>query len=104
MIGSVSIGIVSAEHRRGELGYVFHRSNWSWGYATEAATLLLGFGRAALGLHRIEATCDPGNRASAHVLEKIGMRCEGRLRDHLLVRGVWRDSLLYAAVGDGTVS
>jgi RimJ/RimL family protein N-acetyltransferase len=101
VIGSVGIAVVSAAHRRGDLGYVFHPSCWSRGYATEAATLLLGFGREVLGLHRIEATCHPDNRASARVLEKIGMRYEGRLRDHLLVRGAWRDSLLYAAVGDG---
>jgi RimJ/RimL family protein N-acetyltransferase len=43
---------------------------------------------------------DFGPNTSARVPEKIGMRCEGRLRDHLLVRGAWRDSLLYAAVGD----
>ncbi|MCO1659355.1 GNAT family N-acetyltransferase [Pseudonocardia humida] len=101
VIGSVGIAITSVEHRRGDLGYVLHSSYWSRGYATEAATLLLGFGREVLGLHRIEATCHPDNHASARVLEKIGMRREGRLRGHLLVRGTWRDSLLYAAVGDG---
>lgn len=101
VIGSVSVAVTSVEHRRGDLGYVFHRAHWGQGYASEAAALLLAFGRGALGLHRVEATCHPDNRASARVLEKIGMRCEGRLRDHLLVRGAWRDSLLYAAVGDG---
>ena len=101
VIGSVGIAVSSAEHRRGHLGYVFHAAHWGQGYATEAAALLLEFGREVLGLHRIEATCHPDNHASARVLEKIGMRREGRLRDHLLVRGAWRDSLLYAAVGDG---
>jgi RimJ/RimL family protein N-acetyltransferase len=66
----------------------------------------LGFDLAAvhglgcLRLRRIAATCHPDNRASARVLEKIGMRREGRLRSHLFVRGAWRDSLLYAAVND----
>jgi RimJ/RimL family protein N-acetyltransferase len=30
------------------------------------------------------------------VLQKCGMSLEGRLRENLLMRGEWRDSLLYA--------
>jgi RimJ/RimL family protein N-acetyltransferase len=35
------------------------------------------------------------------VLEKIGMSREGLMRDHILIRGEWRDSLLYAAIAPG---
>jgi hypothetical protein len=38
----------------------------------------------------------PDNTASAHVLRKAGMRFEGTMRGHRLVRGSWRDSLLFA--------
>ncbi len=99
VIGSVALWVTSAVHRRGELGYVFHPRCWSHGYATEATVALLEFGFTTLSLHRIAATCDPANVASVRVLEKCGMDYEGRLRDHLSVRGGWRDSLLYAAVG-----
>ena len=30
------------------------------------------------------------------MLEKAGLVLEGRMRSHLLIRGAWRDSLLYA--------
>jgi RimJ/RimL family protein N-acetyltransferase len=59
---------------------------------------MLRFGFDELGLHKISATCDPDNRGSARVLEKIGMRREGVLRDHFLIRGQWRDRLLWAVV------
>lgn len=98
LVGSASIRITSAAHRRGSLGFVLHPSCWSQGYATEAALMLMRFGWDELDLHRIEATCHPDNHASARVLEKIGMQREGRLRDHLLVRGGWRDSVVHAAV------
>jgi [ribosomal protein S5]-alanine N-acetyltransferase len=98
LIGSVAIGVTSAQHRRGEFGFVFHRDFWSQGYATEAAELLLRFGFERLQLRRISATCHPDNHASARVLEKAGLQYEGRMRSHLFVRGAWRDSLLYAAV------
>jgi RimJ/RimL family protein N-acetyltransferase len=59
---------------------------------------LLRFGFDRLDLHRIAATCHPDNRGSSRVLEKAGMELEGRMRDHKLIRGEWRDSLLYAAI------
>ncbi|HCA48367.1 MAG TPA: GNAT family N-acetyltransferase [Armatimonadetes bacterium] len=78
------------------IGYCFHRDAWGHGFATEAARVLLRFGFEQLGLHRIHATVDSRNGASIRVLDKIGMRQEGRLREHLMQRGEWRDSFLYA--------
>ena len=49
-----------------------------------------------LSLHRIWATCDVDNRASARILEKVGMRREGHLRHSVRRKGEWRDSYLYA--------
>lgn len=98
LIGSVAIWVPSPAHRRGELGFVFHPDFWGRGYASEATSLLLDFGFLRLGLGRIAATCHPDNHASARVLEKCGLVLEGRMRDHMLVRGAWRDSLLFAAV------
>jgi RimJ/RimL family protein N-acetyltransferase len=96
LIGTAMLSIVSAEHRRGEIGYVIHPDWWGRGIATEAAGMLLELGFQELGLHRIEATTRPDNTASWHVLEKIGMRREGLIRDHLFLRGAWVDSLAYA--------
>jgi ribosomal-protein-alanine N-acetyltransferase len=82
------------------IGYVFNRACWGRGYATEAARALLALGFDGLGLHRVTATCDPQNLASARVLEKSGMQLEGRLREHVWQRDRWRDSLLYAILED----
>ena len=98
LVGSGAISVTSAHHRRGELGYVVNRDYWSQGYATEAAGLLVQFGFQHLRLRRIEATCDPGNHASARVLQKAGLSYEGLMRSHMLVGGVGRDSLLYAVI------
>lgn len=98
LLGSVELSVESREHLRGELGWVFDPAQWGRGYATEATRVLMRFGFEDLGLHRIAATCHPDNVASARVLEKAGMTFEGRMRDHMRVRGGWRDSLLYAAV------
>jgi [ribosomal protein S5]-alanine N-acetyltransferase len=96
MLGACGIMIRSRQQHNAEIAYVLHPDHWGHGYATEAARLLLRFGFATLGLHRVFATCDPRNTASAHVLEKLGMTCEGRLREIMLIRDRWRDSLLYS--------
>jgi RimJ/RimL family protein N-acetyltransferase len=98
VIGGVGMRITRAAEREGDVGYVFNPRVWGRGYCTEAAAALVGFGFAELKLHRIFATCDPANRASARVLEKLGMRHEGRHRDHLWQKGAWRDSLVYAII------
>jgi RimJ/RimL family protein N-acetyltransferase len=93
-----SVGLYREGPHHAELGFAVSRDRWGQGYATEAARAILDFGFAELGLRRIYATCRPENVGSSRVLEKIGMSREGRLRDHVLIRGDWRDSLLYAAV------
>jgi [ribosomal protein S5]-alanine N-acetyltransferase len=98
LIGSIELKVVSGEHRRGEIGYVLAHEWWGHGYATEATRRLLAFGFNELGLHKISATCDPENRASVPVLTKNGMHREGVLRDHIYVRGQWRDRLLSGVI------
>jgi RimJ/RimL family protein N-acetyltransferase len=100
LIGSVELRITSPAHRQGQIGYVLTRPTWGQGLATEAAEAMLRLGFDRFGLHRVMATCDPENAASARVLAKIGMRCEGHLHHHLYIRGLWRDRLVFAAIAD----
>lgn len=95
---TVQVGAASGPPHRGELGYSFNRGHWGRGYATEAAGALLHWAFDTAGLHRVEATCRPANPASAHVLEKLGMRREGHLRDHMMIHGSPQDSYLYAVL------
>ncbi len=76
--------------------YVLNRNFWKLGYATETVQALVKFGFKELKLHRIFATCDAENFASAHVMEKVGMQREAHFRENGWVKGKWRDSLLYA--------
>ncbi len=63
-----------------EMGYVLARSHWGKGYMTEAVRTLIDWALKQEGVHRVWAVCDVENRASARVMEKAGMRCEGILR------------------------
>ena len=79
-----------------EIAYGVHPRLWGRGIATAAARELLRLGFHDHARHRIFATCDPRNLASAAVLQKIGMRYEGTMRGTALIRDGWRDSDLYA--------
>ncbi|HEU4325364.1 MAG TPA: GNAT family N-acetyltransferase [Roseiflexaceae bacterium] len=81
-----------------EIGYMLRRDVWGRGYGTEVARALLDFGFGDLGLRRICAECHPNNAASVRVLEKVGMRREGLLRQSQQIRGRWTDVLVYAAL------
>jgi RimJ/RimL family protein N-acetyltransferase len=79
-----AIGLVISEaHRRAELGYWIGVPFWNKGYATEASKAVLSFGFKTLRLNRIYAHHTVGNTGSQRVIQKIGMRHEGRLRQHV---------------------
>ena len=100
LIGASGIRITSPMLREAIMGYSYRRDVWNRGYATEAAKALVAFGFEKLGMHRIFAYCDVANLASVRVLEKVGMEREGLLRQHMPIRGQWRDSYLYAILED----
>lgn len=56
---------------------------------------MVALGFRELGLHRVWARCIAENRASVAVLERSGLRLEGRLRENGYFRGRWWDTLLW---------
>jgi RimJ/RimL family protein N-acetyltransferase len=98
VIGNFTLRLGKADSQLGEIGYVLAREAWGKGYASEAADLVIKFGFTDLSLHKISATCEPLNFASAKVLQKAGLRFEGFLHKHFFIKGQWRDSLLFGCV------
>ena len=100
LIGDFSLRMRNREHRQGEIGFMFHPDHHGQGYATEAGRAVLELGFGSFGLHRIAGSCDARNTASARLMERLGMRLEGSLRETELVKGVWCDELIYAILAD----
>ncbi len=98
MIGRCGFAIGDPDDEQAVLWYTLHPDSWGRGYATEAARALVDFGFRELGLHRIWADTDPENVASIRVLEKLGMRREGYLRENARINDAWADSLIYAVL------
>lgn len=85
-------------YARAELGYALARDYWGQGVGTEAAQAVIDFGFKYMNLNRIEATVAPENKASTHILEKIGMTYEGTLRHHIFKNDVYCDRKMYSVL------
>lgn len=80
-----------------EIGYWIHADHIRQGYATEAAMALTRVAFEIDGVERVEINCDPRNRASAAVPERIGFRLESILkRDLPDVDGEPRDTMVWS--------
>jgi ribosomal-protein-alanine N-acetyltransferase len=62
--------------------------------------LVLRHAFLGLGLHRIEANIQPGNRASISLARGAGFRREGFSRRYLKIGGRWRDHERWAIIID----
>jgi RimJ/RimL family protein N-acetyltransferase len=100
--GVVGLGELRTRHagRVGELSYAVHHEYWGRGVGTRVAALLRDAGFELLALHRVEATCDPRNVASARILRSLGMTLEGTLRANRPIRDGWRDSHVFGLLAD----
>jgi ribosomal-protein-alanine N-acetyltransferase len=68
----------------GNLGYVLARPYWNRGLTTEAVRAVIAAAFRQGEIHRVWAVCEVNNTPSARVMEKAGMRLEGRLERHLV--------------------
>jgi len=96
LIGYGGVFLLSAEHRQGEIGFVFHPDHQGKGYATETARLLLKLAFDEFGMHRVIGRLEPRNDRSARLLERLGMRQEAHLVENEFVKGEWQSELVYA--------
>ena len=60
-----------------ELGWILDRKYHGRGYATEAASAVIGFVEDRLCIRHFIAHCDSENRASQNVMSKLGFFCMG---------------------------
>ncbi len=100
LIGNCGVRKERADSGVGDIGYEISPEYWGKGLATEAVEVMVAFGFEKLNLRRIWAQCIAENAGSWRVMEKVGMRREGRLRQIEWFKGRWWDMLVYAIVAE----
>jgi ribosomal-protein-alanine N-acetyltransferase len=93
-IGTCDLSQIDRRHKRAEVGFMLGRDAWGNGYALEAMQAVVAHA-ATLGLRRLLARTQLGNRRSDSLLEKLGFEEEGLLRGHVLRDGERRDCRLF---------
>jgi RimJ/RimL family protein N-acetyltransferase len=78
------------------LGYTVAPEHQGRGYAVEAANAVLVYLFEHIRVHRVAATIDPRNMASARVLERCGFEYVGTARSSAWSRGAWTDDARFS--------
>ena len=91
-----------------EIGYLMGSSHLRQGYATEAAMAMVRAAFEIARVNRVEIHCDPGNRPSVRIPERLGFTHEATLeRRFKLPSGEYADTMvwsLFAEAYPGTLS
>ncbi|ALP04323.1 GNAT family N-acetyltransferase [Clostridioides difficile] len=99
MIGNVYLG--KRDFNSLEIGFVFNKNYWKKGYAKESCEKLIELAFQS-GIHRIYANCDPDNKNSWGLLEKMGFVQEAHLKKNVFFwrdnnnQPIWKDTFIYS--------
>ena len=96
LIGYIGYWRMKKEHYRAEIGYALNPAFWKKGIMKEAILAVVGYGFDVMHLHSIEANINPGNAASAGVLEATGFIKEAYFKEDFFFDGTFRDTIIYS--------
>jgi len=96
LIGDAALRTGRTDARQAELGFTFARAHQGQGYATEAVRAVVQYAFANLAMHRVFSRTDARNSRAQRLLERVGFRREGELRESVWFKGEWATDLLYA--------
>jgi ribosomal-protein-alanine N-acetyltransferase len=92
LAGVVNINdIVRHTELSGRLGYYAFVPHAGCGLLREGLSLVIERAFRELGLHRLEANVQPGNRRSIALVKGLDFRREGKARGFLKIGNRWRD-------------
>ncbi|MDG4850674.1 GNAT family N-acetyltransferase [Peribacillus frigoritolerans] len=82
----------------GEIAYWIGKKFWGNGYATEAAQAILHFAFEEKQYHKVFARYFNSNPASGRVMQKLGLKKEGILIDHVRKENRFEDLVYYGII------
>jgi len=100
LIGTIGFWRIIKEHYRAEIGYMLHPDYHGQGLMREAMEAVLEYGFGRMNLHSVEANINPGNLASAKLLEKSGFVKEAHFRENYYYDGKFIDTVIYSRISD----
>jgi ribosomal-protein-alanine N-acetyltransferase len=100
-VGEINLSSIQrGPFQSGHLGYWIDQSYAGRGLVPEAVVVVFRFAFEELGLHRVQVSIIPRNRASRRVAAKLGLRDEGIAVRYLEIDGRWEDHIRYAITAE----
>ena len=104
-IGNIKVGPINFNYKHTFIGYLIgDKEHWGKGIASEAVYLAVKFCHNILKLHKINAGIIAENIGSIRVLEKLGFKMEGCIRDDVFINGKYSDVYKYGLLETELVS
>lgn len=97
-MGTIGYNSWNVYNGRAEISYDLIRRYWRQGIMSKALHNAIIFGFNKMQLQRIEARTMPDNIPSQKILEKLGFKKEGTLRNYRIIRGKPEDVVMYSLV------
>jgi ribosomal-protein-alanine N-acetyltransferase len=98
VVGTVGCFWISKQAKAMELAYAIAEEHWGKGLVAEASMAVMDYCFKEFSVKRIQARCKTENRASARVMEKLGMTYEGTLKAAVFHRQCHWDMHYFAKV------
>ena len=96
LVGDCGLKVHESEPRHATIGITLSPEYQHRGLAAEGLSCLFDHLFTKTEVRRVVADTDPDNVPSWRLLERLGMRREGHLRENLWFKGRWADSYVYA--------
>ena len=96
LIGTCGYYYWNKTSRRADIGYDLDPAHWGEGIMTEALSAALRYGFEEMGLNRVQAVIDSENVKSIKLVERLGFKKEGVLRQNSYFRGRFRDEVCFS--------
>ncbi|MFX0117299.1 MAG: GNAT family N-acetyltransferase [Candidatus Hodarchaeota archaeon] len=100
LIGTICYVNWSRNNRSAEIGYSLSPDYWGRGYMVEALQPLIQFGFEGMNLNRLEATTNIENNQSQRLLQRLGFKKEGVLRQKYYFNGRFSDEMIFSLLRD----
>lgn len=95
LVGTISLTNVNVLMKHAELGYIVAEEHQGKGYGGAILKNFVDMVFSKSDLRKLIATVAEGNLASARMLERVGFKREGLLREHFLIGGVPTNEIVF---------
>jgi len=100
LIGDIGVHFLASDASQVEMGCTLNQEYHGKGFAFEAVQSIINYLFDDLGKRRIIASIDSRNHPSIRLIQRLGFRKKGLIKENSELNSEWVDDLVYALLKD----